>query len=365
MPARLEPIDPSHIFGFADDDHAAAYAAFLGSARAARDGVAPTRSAKAASPGLLRIGKLAIAAGDLGAAAARRFFETQFRAYRVCPADGEAGFLTGYYEPRLKGSLTRSAEFAAPILARPDDLIAFGAGEAPAGLDPALTGAKRGADGALRPYAERAEIEADASRRAVLWLRDAVEVFLTQVQGSASVELPDGRLVRLAYDGRNGQPYTSIGKILIASGEIAESQMSLAAMKAWLRANGLAPGQKARGVMQRNRSYVFFKLASDFDASQGPIGGAGLALTPLRSIAVDRSLWSYGQPFFISADLPWRGATASRFARLMIAQDTGSAILGAARADIFFGGGDAAGERAGDIRHAGEFTALLAPEDSP
>ena len=117
--------------------------------------------------------------------------------------------------------------------------------------------------------------------------------------------------------------------------------------------------------MQRNRSYVFFKIEDEFDPSQGPIGGAGVALTPLRSIAVDRSIWAYGTPFWIDARLPWEGEAASPFRRLTIAQDTGSAILGAARADIYFGGGEAAGARAGAIRHRGQFTALLPLGDEP
>ena len=131
--------------------------------------------------------------------------------------------------------------------------------------------------------------------------------------------------------------------------------MSLARLKAWLRANGLQPGEKGRAILQRNRSYVFFRLEADSDPALGPIGGAGIALTPLRSIAIDRTIWSYGLPFWIDAELPWEREAVSPFRRLMIAHDTGSAILGPARADIFFGGGEAAGTRAGailDIRGA-------------
>jgi len=170
---------------------------------------------------------------------------------------------------------------------------------------------------------ERATIEAAAAAgegRPILWLNDAVEVYMTQVQGSASVELTDGRLVRLAYDGRNGQPYTSIGRRLIESGEIAEGDMSLARLKSWLRANGLAPGERARDLMQRNRSYVFFKIVTAFDPADGPTGGSGVALTPLRSIAVDRGLWPYGAPFWLDAQLPWLEPEPSPFRRLAIAQ---------------------------------------------
>ncbi len=365
MAPRLRPVPFDDLAGFESDDGLAAFAAFVRSARALCDGAAPTRPARAPSPRLVAIAREALGAEIRGAADARRFFAARFQAFRVDlpEADGK-GFLTGYYEPLVKGSPTRTAEFTAPILARPRDLVAFPLGAAPAGFDPALTGAQRLSDGTLRPYPDRATIEAQGGR-ALLWLADPVEVFLVQVQGSARVALPDGREVRLAYDGRNGQPYTSIGRLLIEAAEIPEREMSLARLKSWLRENGLEPGDRGRALMQRNRSYVFFKIEEEFDPSQGPIGGAGIPLTPLRSIAVDRSIWAYGTPFWIEAELPWDGEAASPLRRLMIAQDTGSAILGAARADIYFGGGDAAGARAGAIRHRGQFTALLPNGDEP
>ena len=365
MTPPLEPVRFENLAGFGADDARAAFAAFLVSARALCEGVAATRPARAPSPRLVAVARDALATEVDDDEAAQRFFSTRFQAFRVRSdmADG-AGFLTGYYEPLIKGSRTRTATFTAPILARPPDLVAFAAGTAPDGFDAALTGAQRLADGALRPYPERVAIEA-AGGEAILWLEDAVEVFLAQVQGSARVVLPGGHQVRLAYDGRNGQPYTSIGRLLIEAGEITERDMSLARLKGWLRANGLGLGEAGRTLMQRNRSYIFFKLEEAFDAALGPTGGAGLPLTPLRSIAVDRSVWAYGTPFWIEAELPWRNECASPFRRLMVAQDTGSAILGAARADIFFGGGEAAGTRAGDIRHRGTFTVLLPLGDEP
>jgi len=368
MAQALDPVRFADLAGFAEDDALAAFQTFLRSAKALVRGDAATRPAKAPPPALLQLAKEALSAGVVGASQARDFFEHGFEPYRVRPDGGaEAGFLTGYYEPRLRGSLTPSQEFSAPVLARPDDLVTFAPGEAPPSFDAALSGAQRLAGGALRPYPERAAIEAGAAAgegRPILWLRDAVEVYMAQVQGSACVELTDGPLVRLAYDGRNGQPYVSIGRLLIESGEIGESDMSLERLKSWLRANGLAPGTRARDLMQRNRSYVFFKIETAFDPADGPIGGAGVALTPLRSIAIDRNLWPYGAPFWLDARLPWRGPESSPFRRLTIAQDTGSAILGAARADLFFGGGEAAGRRAGDIRHSCDFTVLL-PRGAP
>jgi membrane-bound lytic murein transglycosylase A len=368
MAQALDPVRFVDLAGFAGDDCLAAFQTFLRSAQALAAGVAPTRPAVAPSPALLAIAREALCAGIAESGAARAFFEQRFQPFAVRP-DGarQAGFLTGYYEPRLRGSSVPSPDFSAPVLARPADLVTFAAGEAPHGFEPALSGAQRLAGGALRPYPERAQIEAAAAvgeGRPILWLADHVELFLAQVQGSASVELPDGRIARLAYDGRNGQPYTSIGRLLIESGAIAEADMSLARLKSWLRAHGQAPGDKARALMQRNRSYVFFRLEAAFDPADGPTGGAGVPLTALRSIAVDRNIWAYGTPFWLDAHLPWRGPEPSAFRRLAIAQDTGSAILGAARADLYFGGGDEAGRRAGDIRHACNFTVLLPAGDT-
>ena len=359
----LEPVYFEALAGFAEDDALAAFRAFQAIARPLVEGVAPLRAGRSASDGLLAAARAALVSEAADAAAARKFFTTLFRPFRVLTGAGR-GFLTGYYEPHVRGSLTRTHDFSAPVLARPPDLTTFAAGEAPPGFDPALTGAQRLADGSLRPYPERAEIE-EAAQNPLLWLADAVEVFLIQVQGSARVELTNGQVVRLVYDGRNGQPYTSIGRLLIASGEIAESEMSLARLKSWLRANGLGPGGRARELMRRNRSYVFFRVEEGFDPAEGPIGGAGIPLHPLRSIAVDRAIWPYGTPFWIEAALPRRGEAPAPFRRLMIAHDTGSAILGPVRADLFFGGGDEAGVRAGAIRHPADFVVLLPAGEPP
>jgi membrane-bound lytic murein transglycosylase A len=363
MTSPLQSLSFDALAGFADDDAFAAFAAFRDWARAAAAGTAPLRVGRAPSPRLIAAARAALEAHIKDAHAARRFFVERFRPWRVrSDASDGAGFLTGYYEPRLDASLTRTAEFSAPLLARPNDLETFAPGGAPAGFDPKLAAGQRLADDALRPYPDRAAIEARGGE-AVAWLADDVEVFFAQVQGSARLRFADGREARLVYDGRNGQPYTSIGRLLIEAGEIGETEMSLARLKAWLRTNGLRPGEKGRAILQRNRSYVFFRLEAHSDPSLGPIGGAGIALTPLRSIAIDRTIWSYGLPFWIDAVLPWEDGAPTPFRRLMIAHDTGSAILGPARADIFFGGGDAAGARAGDIRHRGAMVVLLPAGD--
>lgn len=365
----LTPLSFGDLDGFAEDDHDEAFRVFRLSCAALVEDRPVLRGAIAPSSTLKLVCRLALTPGPCDRTRARRFFETHFRPYRVAArgsngqktgkgtgkeASKEAGFFTGYYEPVVDGSLTRTAEFAAPILARPDDLPLLASGAVTQGA---------------APYPDRAAIEAGAIAGRVapiVWLRDAIEVFLIQVQGSARVRLADGRLLRLVYAGRNGQPYTSIGRILIETGEIPEADMSLARLKAWVREHGQAPGEAGAALMQRNKSYVFFALDKDLDPAEGPIGGQGVSLTPLRSIAIDRTIWSYGLPIWIAADLPWRSRLASPFRRLMIAQDTGSAIVGPARADIFFGAGDDAGARAGDIRNVGDFVVFLpAGEGSP
>ncbi len=365
MTPKPLPLEFDALAGFADDDALAAFAPFRDWARAAATDAPPLRAAKPPSLRLMQVAQAACGATIADESAARRFFVDNFRPWRVVSdaADG-AAFFTGYYEPVIDASRTPTAEFRAPVLARPRDLVSFAPGEGSPGLDPKLAGAERREDRRLAPYSDRAAIEARGGE-AVAWLADEVEVFFVQVQGSARLRLADGRKARLVYDGRNGQPYTSIGRLLIEAGEIPEREMSLERLKGWLRANGLKPGDKGRAVMQRNASYVFFRLVEDVDPALGPIGGAGIALTPLRSIAVDRALWSYGLPFWIDAALPWQSDELSPFRRLTVAHDTGSAIVGPARADIFFGAGEAAGARAGAIRHRGAFAVLAPLGDEP
>ena len=353
MRPLLEPVDFGGLAGWSEDDHLAAFHAFERSAKVLTSGCASPRPAQPAPPELAVAARAALSSGVTAKREARRFFETRFRPFRVVRQNG-AGFLTGYYEPRVPASTIETEDFRWPLQARPADLVTFTPGATPAGFSDEISGARRLGDGSLVPYDDRAAIEA-GRRDPVVWVRDAVEAFLIQVQGSAQVEFSDGRRARLAYDGRNGLPYTSIGRLLIQAGEIGEGDMSLAALKAWLRRGS----DRGLQMMRRNRSFVFFKLVEDFDARLGPIAGAGVALTPLRSIAIDRTIWAYGLPFWIDAELPWVDETPRPFRRLMIAQDTGSAIVGAARADLYFGCGDAAGERAGAIRHPAEFVVLL------
>jgi len=302
-------------------------------------------------------------------AAARAHFETLFALHEIEPVAGrnpyDHGFLTGYYEPVVAGSLTQSTDFTEPVLGRPSDLVTLTPDNTPKDFPPDLASARRRHDGSLSSYPERASIENEADAgdaMPLLYVRDGIELFMMQVQGSARIRLPDGRLLRLTYAGRNGQPYTSIGRLLVERGEIPAKEMSLARLKAWVRANGQKRGDAGRKLMQENKSYVFFRIDGALGEKSGPVGAASLPLTRLRSIAVDRNLWPYGLPMWIDAEIPWRSTGPETFQRLMIAQDTGSAILGAARADIFFGTGARPGRLAGNIRHRARMFALL-PKD--
>jgi len=357
--AGLEPVAFSALPGWRDDDHAAAFATFLRSCAAIDAAEPDLRPALAASKTLAAVCSAALAQPPRGRAAARRFFEEHFQAFRVVPKNG-APFLTGYFEPEYRGRLTQDATYSAPILARPDDLVTLQPGERIASLGPELSAARRTARG-LEPYPDRAAIEdgaLGASAKALAWL-DPIDAYFAHVQGSVRVRLKNGQVRRFAYAGRNGRPYRSLGKMVADETGLPPAQLTAPQLIAWLRAN---PAD-ARRLMRANPSYIFFRPASELDPAEGPLGGSSVQLVPGRSIAIDRTLWPYGLPFWIDATLPGPAHTEEHFRRLTIAQDTGSAIRGPARADIFVGMGPAAGERAGRFRHAGTFVVLL-PKDT-
>ncbi len=350
----------TELSGWSADDHAKALAVFAGGASPPH----PKATIRLAQPQDERLRRLIDAAQALGKgvdlSAARHFFETHFDPWRITPHQG-GGFLTAYFEPEFAASRRRSAGHSAALLARPADLVTFVQGAAPAPLDPTFA-AGRAVAGAIEPFPTRAEIEDGALEGQGLeraWL-DPVDLFFMQVQGSGRLIHGDGTRERFAYAGRNGRPYTSIGKVIVAEGHMTLEGMTLEKLMGWLKSHP----DEARRILRLNESYVFFERIDGLEPEAGPIGGAGLSLTPHRSIAVDRSIWSYGLPFWLETELPMTLQSAERVARLMIAQDTGSAILGAARADYFMGTGAEAGRRAGLVRQSASFTVLL-PKDGP
>ena len=290
-----------------------------------------------------------------GDTAIRSFFELRFQPIRLTASEA---FFTGYYEPVLEASLTRTDRFTAPLLARPDDLVTLASQDARPAWARDLSALRRGPDGMLSPYPDRAAIEAaiqNGDYRPVVWLRDAVEAFTVQVQGSARVTLPGGERLRLTYAGRNGLPYTSLGRVLAEAGVMPAAELTMDRLKAWLRDKGTGPGQPGHALLMRNQSYIFFSAELDAGPEAGPIGGAGVPLVAGRSIAVDRTRWSYGLPFWVDVVLP---DMETRLRRLCVAEDTGSAIVGDTRVDLFLGSGEAAGRVAGAIRQRGGLTVL-------
>ncbi|MFN3935968.1 MAG: murein transglycosylase A [Gemmobacter sp.] len=260
----------------------------------------------------------------------RQFFETLFRP--VVIGDPPALF-TGYYEPELPGSVTRTERFAFPVYRRPPEF-----------------------DGRSR-WHSRAEIETRGLLRGrgleLVWLEDPVEAFFLQVQGSGRVRLPDGKVLRLGFSAKNNHPYRSIGAELVRRGAMEPHRASAQRIKAWARRN---PAQ-VPGLLRHNPSFVFFRLLPDLPPERGPIGAMGRSVTAMRSIAVDPAFVPLGAPVWIEKD----GAEPLR--RLMVAQDTGTAIKGAQRADIFFGSGARAGQKAGRVRDTGRMVLLLPRAD--
>ncbi len=354
--AVLEPLAWSDLDGWAQDNHAEAFATFAASCRAV---VGRARSNTDTRPFLTALASICRKGLTGSPRDARTFFEENFRPVRITKLGDRAGFLTGYYEPSVEGSRFPTREFTVPIYRRPKDLIpppGAGSGE---GFPNTGRAMRRRPDGSSVPYYTRAEIEdgaLDGQHLEICWIKDPIDLLFIQIQGSARVRLEDGTTLRINYDGHNGYPYTAVGRTLIERGEIPRDQMSMERIRSWMNAH---PGE-AKELRDENRAYVFFRVIGLSDKDE-PRGAQGVPLTPERSIAIDKALHVYGTPFFIQAGLPLsQQGGNSAFHRLMIAQDTGSAIVGPARADIYFGGGEEAGKIAGRLRNPAEF-ALLVP----
>jgi len=290
----------------------------------------------------------AIAPGDH--AAARAAMSAHFAAFRAGDGSGESGLFTGYYEPEIAVAPRREAARPSPLLARPADLVSLDLGR----FRPAWRGERTGGrvEGtALVPYWTRGEIEggALAGRGLELAWADPVDSFFLQIQGSGVAVFPDGTRRRLGYGGGNGHLYYPIGRALIERGALTRDAVSLQTIRAWLRAN---PGEAA-AVMDLNPSYVFFRWIE----GEGPLGTEGVALTPGRSLAVDRRYVPMGLPLWLDAEDP--RAPGARLRRLMVAQDTGGAIRGPVRGDVFWGTGAAAEAPAGLMRSTGGYVLLV------
>lgn len=352
LSALFRPVPFEALPGWAEDDHLAAFEAFR-------------RSAFYSLTKPYRSGSLGVnfsAFSDSYEAArnvsspnrdeAKAFFERFFVPARI----EEKGLVTGFYEPQVEASPVRTEIYCVPLLSRPADLVDIDDGNRPAGMDPYLAFARDTPDG-LVEYFARESIERGAlagKGLEIAWLADKVDAFFVHVQGAARLAMTDGRLIRVTYAAKSGQRFSGPGKILAEMGQIPLEKVTMQSIRAWFRANP----SRVDEILWQNFSYIFFREAAVDDPALGPIAAAKVPLTPGRSVAVDRLLHTFGTPFYI--DAPSLTAFGSeKFRRLMIAQDTGSAITGPARGDLFAGSGDAAGEIAGVVRNGADFYALL------
>jgi membrane-bound lytic murein transglycosylase A len=296
--------------------------------------------------------------GQVSQDAARNFFESWFAPVAIGAGDAGDGLFTGYYEPELRASRFKSAIYKTPIYGLPDNLVSVDLGRFRSSLrGEHVAGRIEGQT--LVPYETREEIDASGLSRAsiLLYGDDPVAVFFLQIQGSGRVRLPDGIYLRLAFAGTNGQPYTAIGRVLIQEGALDRQNVSLQSIRAWL----LAHPEDEKRILEADKSFVFFREAPLGDPSLGSTGSEGVALTPGASLAVDPQLHALGAPYFVSASSPDVDATKPDHAlsRLFIAQDTGGAIKGAVRGDIYWGFGKDAEEIAGRMKSPGRLFVLL------
>jgi membrane-bound lytic murein transglycosylase A len=361
-----KPITFADVPEWAADDHLAAFETFrkscerIQASAAAREKSAAAGTPKSVAPHPALVSVCEVAgriAGKATKESARAFFEANFTPHTVTHK-GPQGLLTGYYEPIMEGSRTPQGAFQTPIYKRPPDLINLVDETQRGAVGQAFTHARK-TDKGVEPFATRSEIEQGALKGQgleLLYFADAVDVFFMQIQGSGRIKLTDGTIIRVHYDGKNGHPYSSIGRYLIDKGLLAADKVSMGALAKWLRADP----ERGKMVMWQNASYVFFReLPND---ARGPLGAQNAPLTPGRSLAVDPGHHALGTPIFVTAAKMTHVLKSGTFNRLMIAQDVGSAIKGPERGDIYFGSGNAAGKLAGVTKHRGKFIVLLPNE---
>lgn len=355
--AQYRPVAFTDLPGWAQDDHLAAFKAFLKSCDRViangRDKAASTPSALGAvcAEGLKLAGE--IKSKD----AARAFFERNFTPSVVVNRT-RPGVVTGYYEPLLHGSRKQHGPYQTPIYKRPPDLVTVVSethrGAVKRGT---LTHARKTETG-TEPYFTRAQIDQGALEGKgleLLYFKDPIEIFFMQIQGSGRVKLTDGTKVRVQYDGKNGYPYSSIGRYLIEKALLAADRVSMGALMDWLRADP----ERAKPVLWYNRSYVFFREIKAADDAGAPLGAMNVPLTPGRSLAFDPAYHLLGTPVYVSAPSMKHVPKAAPFNRLMVGQDVGSAIKGPERGDVYFGSGDDAGRIAGSTKHPARFFVLV------
>jgi membrane-bound lytic murein transglycosylase A len=356
--SQYMPLAWTDIAGWSEDDHLQAYKAFRTSCAAIVGQRKAPADPKALGTSLREPCREARTLDIPDAAKARAFFERHFLPLRISRLGEDEGFVTGYYEPVIDGSRTQTDVYNVPVYRRPSNLFVRNFSQGAVGLPNKGQVFRKIGRRKLVPYYDRAEIEdgAIAGRGIeICWLKDQTDLLFAQIQGSARVRLEDGSTIRINYDAHNGFPYMPVGRILIDRGIIPKEQMSMQRIREWMDQNP----DGAKELRRQNRSYVFFREVALSDKDEA-VGAQGVPLTPGRSIAVDKSLHVYGTPFFIEGELPIESEQSKTpFRRLMVAQDTGSAITGPARADIYYGAGPDAGKVSGRFRHSMRFVILV------
>ena len=276
----------------------------------------------------------------------QRFLQSMFQPVEVTAG---SSLFTGYFEPEIEGARRKKPGFAVPLYRKPRDLV----------KTRTKGGWGRKTSSGIRAYFTRKQIEQGALRGHGLefvWLKDPADAFFLHIQGSGRIKLDDGSVIRAGFAAKNGRPYTPIGKVLIDRGAIAREKMSMQAIRAWLLLN---PG-KMQDLFWKNQSFIFFREVKIKDPRLGPPGAQGVELAPGHSLAVDRRFIAYGTPLWLETRTPTgAGGALEPFRTMMVAQDTGTAIKGAVRGDVFFGSGEAAGQAAGLMQSPGRLVLLL------
>lgn len=357
-PFRLTPVEFADLPGWAEDDPSALFRVFADIERYLAGGKPYKSGALGLSSEALRgLAQKAASTVPETPAAARAFFEAECRVFRIDRADGRRGFVTGFYEPDVAVSDRRDTVYRYSFYRRPANLLPLDDANRPDRL-PASYAFGLSHAGRISAYADRQAIDQgylDGLGLEIAYARSKLDVFFAHIQGAARLRYPDGSVRRITYDGKSGHPFTAIGRILIDRGCIDAATVSMQSIRGWLEAHP----EEADAVLWQNRSYIFFREAPVEDPAQGPVAAAKVPLLAGRSLAIDRTIHTFGYPFFIRAETIRHLGGADGFARLMLGLDTGTAIVGPARGDIFTGSGDAAGEAAGIIRHPADFYLLV------
>jgi membrane-bound lytic murein transglycosylase A len=358
MDFALRPLSFGEIEGWKDNDPSSLFPVMARCLTHIR-GTKPykTGSLGVTSDELAAVFEAADAIEPAGASEARVFFEQNFQPFLIAPDSGLPGLVTAFYEPEVEVSETRSDVWCHPFYRRPPDLVDIDDTNRPEGFDPSYAFARENKEG-IGYYPRREAIDKgylEGRGLEIAWARSRVDVFFAHIQGAARLVYPDGRIQRITFAAKAGHPFTGIGRYLIDIGEIPPEKISMGSIRDWLAAH---PDRQDE-VLWQNRSYIFFREAPVEGLELGPVAAAKVPLEAMRSIAVDRMIHTFSSPFFIRSQTLTHLTEGRPFARLMMALDTGSAIVGPARGDIFTGSGKEAGDLAGNVKNDADFIILI------